>query len=72
MGEQLLEERIVELEIRHTEQQDLLEQLNEALVEQQKAMDFLRAELDRLRRRVESLPEPGQVDAGIQEKPPHY
>ena len=65
-----LEGRVTELEIRHAEQADLLAQLNEVLVAQQKSMDVLTLELHRLRQRLEA--EPGLVDAQASERPPHY
>jgi SlyX protein len=64
-----LEQRIVELEARYTEQQDMLEDLSEVLIRQQRAIDRLEAELSQLKKRVE---EPGLVDAKAEEKPPHY
>jgi uncharacterized coiled-coil protein SlyX len=65
-----LEDRIVELEIRYTQQEDLVEQLNAELVEANKII----ARLDRrvkfleesVRQVAERLPPPPN------EKPPHY
>lgn len=64
-----LEQRIVELEARYTEQQDMLENLSEVLIRQQRTIDRLEAELSQLKKRIE---EPGLVDAKADEKPPHY
>jgi len=64
-----MEDRIVELEIRFTEQQQLLQELSDVVYAQQRAIDALTLELQRLR---EKIPEPGLVDAAVQEKPPHY
>jgi SlyX protein len=65
-----LEERITNLEIKLTYQDDLIQALNEVVVE-------LRGEVGRLARTVESLEAEarrGGPDAAgsLQEKPPHY
>jgi uncharacterized coiled-coil protein SlyX len=70
MSDTDLEARIVELEIRHTEQAELLAQLNEVVVQQQRTIDALTTEVGALKTKLAG--EPGLVDAGIQEKPPHY
>jgi SlyX protein len=64
------EQRIVELEIRFTEQQELLQELSEVLYAQQRLIDTLRAEIDTMKRKLEA--EPGLVDARANERPPHY
>ncbi len=69
-SESAAEARIVELELRYTEQQRTLEQLNEVVVAQQKQIDTLVLEVARLKKRVDV--EPGLVDATDREPPPHY
>lgn len=64
------ESRIVELELRYMQQQELLQQLNEVMYAQQRELDGLRAEVESLKKKLEG--EPGLVDARQQEKPPHY
>ncbi|QRN97982.1 SlyX family protein [Archangium violaceum] len=64
------ESRIVELELRYMQQQELLLQLSDALYAQQREMGALRAELEHVKKKLEG--EPGLVDARQQEKPPHY
>ncbi|NVJ09563.1 SlyX family protein [Myxococcus sp. AM001] len=64
------EKRIAELEIRYMHQQELLQELSGVLYEQQKVVDQLRAEVDRLKQKLEA--EPGLVDARHDERPPHY
>jgi SlyX protein len=64
------EGRLTELEIRFTEQQQLLGELSEVLYAQQRKLDRLEAEVDVLRQKLAA--EPGLVDANTQEKPPHY
>lgn len=64
------EERIIELEIRYTQQQELLQELSDVLYAQQRTMDALRAELELLKKKLEA--DPGLVDAKQHERPPHY
>jgi SlyX protein len=64
------EKRLVELELRYTQQQDLLQQLSDALWAQQRALDALRAEVGWLRTKLAAF-EPGLTE-GPPEKPPHY
>ncbi|HEX8439675.1 SlyX family protein [Archangium sp.] len=64
------ESRIVELELRYMQQQELLQQLNEVMYAQQRELDALRADVESLKKKLEG--EPGLVDARQQEKPPHY
>ena len=64
------ESRIVELELRYMQQQELLQELNDVLYAQRRELDALRADVEFLRKKLEG--EPGLVDARQQEKPPHY
>jgi SlyX protein len=64
------ESRLIELELRYMQQQELLQQLNDVLYTQQRALDVLTAEVELLKRKLEG--EPGLVDARQHEKPPHY
>jgi SlyX protein len=65
-----MEERIIELELRFTEQQALLGELSDVLYAQGKALERLEAEVAGLRERLAA--EPGLVDATVAEPPPHY
>lgn len=61
------EERITELEIRYTHQQDLLQQLSDIIAQQGREIDGLRAALDTMKRQADA--------AGVtppNEPPPHY
>ncbi|MFB1484359.1 SlyX family protein [Corallococcus sp. RDP092CA] len=64
------DKRLVELEIRYTQQQELLQELSDVLYQQGRVIDALRMELDQLKRKLDA--EPGLVDARHQERPPHY
>lgn len=65
-----MEERIIELEIRFTEQQALLNELSEVLVGQQREIDLLKSKLALAEQKLQA--EPGLVDASERERPPHY
>ncbi|MHB8874092.1 MAG: SlyX family protein [Myxococcaceae bacterium] len=65
-----MEERIVELEIRFTEQQATLQELSEVLIAHQKDMDVLKSKVALLEQKLQA--EPGLVDASDRERPPHY
>jgi len=65
-----MEERIIELELRFTEQQALLGELSDVLYAQGKALERLQAEVAVLREKLAE--EPGMVDATVVERPPHY
>lgn len=62
-----LQARLVEVEIRYSHLEKLVDELNEVIVVQQKAIDRLNAEVSRLGQRMLSLD--AQPDF---EKPPHY
>jgi uncharacterized coiled-coil protein SlyX len=60
--------RLNELELRNLEQEKLLQELNEMVYAQGRAIERLTAALAELQKKVT---EPGFVEAG-QERPPHY
>lgn len=68
--ETVTEERLIELELRFTAQQGLLDDLSGVLHQQQREIAALQGELRALRSRLEAtesrLPQPAA------EKPPHY
>ncbi len=62
-----MDERIVDIEVRYTHLERLLDDLNKVVFSQQKAIDLLTKQVLDLRARV--------LDLGAespQEKPPHY
>ncbi len=66
------DERVTNLEIRFSHQDDFLSQLNEIVIEQQKAIQRLEKEMLDLKRSVNSE---GGVQSGrtlLDDKPPHY
>jgi SlyX protein len=65
------EERIVELELRFTEQQRLLQELSDVVYAQGRALERLEHELGAMGQKVAAI-EPGLVDATVVERPPHF
>lgn len=65
-----LDDRVTELELRFMAQQELVQQLNDALVAQQRELDTLRRAVQKLGRKLEAMP--GEVENDPNEKPPHY
>ena len=66
------EERLVELEIRVTEQEDLIEKLDDVIVTQQGQLDRLTANVQGLMGRVQELSSKASNAGPADEKPPHY
>lgn len=65
-----LEARLVELELRYTQQQAELHELSDVVWQQAKAIERLEAEVRELRRYLSS--EPWSGDGIPHERPPHY
>ena len=65
-----VEERVIELEIRAAHFEKLASELSEVIYQQQKDLDLLRVTLEQLRDKMGA--DPGLVDAGRDDKPPHY
>lgn len=64
------DERLVELEIKVTRQDDLLDTLNQTVYRQQKRIDELEALCTALARHLKDMREVASAPAN--EKPPHY
>ncbi|WP_370635856.1 SlyX family protein [Paralcaligenes sp. KSB-10] len=65
-----IEQRLVEIEIKITRQEDLVQELNSLVYQQQKSLDELRALCTALVRRLGEGS--GGADPYVHEKPPHY
>lgn len=65
-----LESRIAELETRLAFQDDTIQTLNDVLVEQQRVVDRLQAQLGLLARRQDDLQ--GRIEMEDEAPPPHY
>lgn len=67
-----LDQRLVDIEIKLTAQEDLVQELNQQIYLQQRQIDELRALCTALVKRLEaSHDEPGS-DPYTDERPPHY
>ncbi|HTS83052.1 MAG TPA: SlyX family protein [Myxococcaceae bacterium] len=66
-----MKERIVELELRFTEQQRLLQELSDVVYAQGQSIERLEHELAAMGQKLAAM-EPGLVDATISERPPHF
>ena len=66
-----MKERIVELELRFTEQQRLLQELSDVVYAQGQSIERLEPELAAMGQKLAAM-EPGLVDATISERPPHF
>jgi SlyX protein len=65
------EDRIIDIEIKLTRQEDLLDTLNKTVYEQQKKIDELEALCTALALRMKEMAEANQQNP-INERPPHY
>jgi SlyX protein len=65
------EDRIIDIEIKLTRQEDLVDSLNKMVYEQQKKIDELDALCSALVRRIVEL-NAGNEQNPINERPPHY
>ena len=68
-----IEHRLVDIEIKLTTQEDLVQGLNDQVYQQQKQIDELRALCTALIKRLEeAASDGGGADPYTPEKPPHY
>jgi uncharacterized coiled-coil protein SlyX len=66
------DERLNELEARYTLQQQQLDSLSTVVWEQQRTIDILVREVQRLKDRLEAQGTPGPITADDEGPPPHY
>jgi SlyX protein len=66
------EERLVEIEIKLTHQEDAVEELNQVVCQQQKKIDHLEAICEALIRHVKELSDSAAEQRTTNETPPHY
>jgi len=66
------EERMIELEIKVTRQEDLLDTLNQTVYEQQKKIDDLEKLCTELARRLKEVAANAGDRMPANERPPHY
>ncbi|MEQ8280435.1 MAG: SlyX family protein [Deltaproteobacteria bacterium] len=65
-----MEDRITDLELRYTHQQDLIEKLDAELLGANRTIDVLQKRVERLEHTLEQVL--AIVDVPTNEKPPHY
>ena len=63
-----MEERLIDLEIRITRQEDMIDELNKTVYQQQLKIDNFEAILKEMASRIVEL----ENDTPLNEKPPHY
>ena len=68
MEEGLFEERLADLEMRITGQEDMIDELNKTVYQQQLKIDSLEAVLKEMAGRIFAL----ENNSPLNEKPPHY
>jgi SlyX protein len=71
----MTEERLMEIEIKISRQEDLLESLNQVVYQQQKKIDYLEGMLAALAKHVKQSQDNERELGGLDptnEKPPHY
>jgi SlyX protein len=66
-----MESRIIELEIKISYTEDMVDELNRSIFRQQQQIDFLARELNTLRQQVQSAAAPPAASL-LDELPPHY
>ena len=68
----MTEKRIIDLEIKVSHQDVLIEELNQVVYRQQKSIDHLEATIAALVKRFQDVLTSGDDIRGPDEKPPHY
>ena len=68
----MTEDRLIDIEIKLTHQEDAVEKLNQAVCQQQKKIDHLEAICEALIRHVKELSDGAAEQRTTNETPPHY
>lgn len=68
----MTEDRLIEIEIKLTHQEDAVEALNRVVCQQQKKIDHLEAICEALIRHVKELSDGAAEQRTTNETPPHY
>lgn len=66
------EERLIDIEIRLTHQEDHLEQLDKVIVQQQKMIDELQRHVEQLNKKLKSYTDAPIKNPEDEAPPPHY
>jgi SlyX protein len=73
MGGVVLQDRVEELQIKYSFQEDLLQELNKIIVQQQDDIGAIKSEIQRMKEELILLQESQRTNQSIDvEVPPHY
>jgi len=72
IGKKMTENRLTNIEIKLTHQEDAVEELNKVVCQQQKKIDHLEAICEALIRHVKELSDGAAEQRTTDEPPPHY
>ena len=72
IGKKMTENRLTDIEIKLTHQEDAVEELNKVVCQQQKKIDHLEAICEALIRHVKELSDGAAEQRTTNEPPPHY
>lgn len=67
-----MESRLTDLEIRYAHQEETLEAFNETLLLQQRSIEALRAEMERMKQQMRGLNAGEMASPSEETPPPHY
>ncbi|MGZ3238407.1 MAG: SlyX family protein [Burkholderiaceae bacterium] len=68
----MTDDRLMEIEIKISHQEDVVESLNQIVYQQQKKIDYLEAMLTTLAKQLKQSQDNARELAPANEKPPHY
>ena len=63
---------MIDLEIKYSYQEQLIDELNQRIIEQQAMIDELTLRFQRLENQLKSDVDPGIIDISLEIPPPHY
>ncbi len=67
-----MENEITDLQIRLTHQESTLEELNQVIIDQQRAIDQLTLSVEQLNERMRTMADSNIADQSQETPPPHY
>lgn len=67
-----MEEKIIDLEIRLTHQEDHIAELDKIIYQQQQAIDLLKDQLSHLQNKLKNMAEQNILSPSEESPPPHY